>query len=76
MSPSLTAMMDEGRADLALFLGRAFTLTKRREGKEEDGRKRVTRRLKREKTAKRRQGEQMWHRRYLSFHFNSGREGQ
>lgn len=26
-------MMDEGRADLALFLGRAFTLTKRREGK-------------------------------------------
>lgn len=54
MSPSLTAMMDEGRADLALFLGRAFTLTKRREGKEEDGRKRVTRRLKREKTAKRR----------------------
>lgn len=42
MSPSLTAMMDEGRADLALFLGRAFTLTKRREGrgrKEESNKK-------------------------------------
>lgn len=50
VSPSFTAMMDEGRRNLALFLGLAFTLTEQRDERRDRKEKR------REKTTEEREG--------------------